>query len=151
MATILKDRVISATELNRRSGALLKEAVRRPITVLRSSGNVVMLSRERMARSFQAEEQSKTIQEIMSNLMTRLVSKSKKNVTPRYRWMNQFDDTDLREFAREYVEVFGRASSGLIEWNEVDALVHEWQESAIALQDKRLVREWKRVRKSLQA
>lgn len=147
MATVLKDRVISATELNRKSGALLREAVRRPITVSRAGGDVVLLSREQAARSIQAEEQGKTLQEIMSNLMTRLVFKSK-NVTLQYRWMNQFDNKDLSEFAGEYIEAFGQASNGLTDWNEVDALVHEWHQSAIALQDKQLVREWKRVQRA---
>lgn len=147
MTTILKDRIVSPTELNRRPGALLREAVRRPITISRTGGDVVLLSRERAARSFQAEEQGKTLQEIMSNLMTRLVFHSR-NVTLQYRWMNLFDNKDLSEFFREYIEAFGRASSGLIDWDEPDAIVHEWRQSAIALQDKRLVREWKRYKRA---
>ncbi len=51
--TLFADRIYTATELNRKSGELLTAAAEKPITVMGSSGPVVMQSRDRAALSEQ--------------------------------------------------------------------------------------------------
>ena len=46
-------------------------------------------------------------------------------------WLNAFDDQDeLRELLDEATIAFHRVQAGDIDWQEFDAVLHEWQETA---------------------
>jgi len=54
-------------------------------------------------------------------------------------WLKVFDSDELGEFITEILNAFQGLSSGINDWELLDAVIHEWQESAMAIQNKEVV------------
>lgn len=50
-----------------------------------------------------------------------------------YGWLSVFDSDELQEFIKELSEAFRLIDSSTTAWEIIDALIHEWHESAIAI------------------
>jgi hypothetical protein len=54
-------------------------------------------------------------------------------------WLKVFDSDELGEFITEILNAFQDLSSGINDWELLDAVIHEWQESDLALQNQELL------------
>lgn len=132
MSTVFQDEIFSATELNRRSGHILDEAEKRPVTIMRNEDAFALLLRKDASRLMDAAFKARSMVELV--LAACDYKQQGKDVPPehQFEWINAFDATDLIAMLAEVSLTFRRAASGEIEWDEFDAVLHEWQESAWA-------------------
>lgn len=71
------------------------------------------------------------MQSVLETLDTLHVALAGEQVPPRFSWLYVFENDDLVRMEAEVFRAVGAAVSGAVEWSEAEALVHEWQESAI--------------------
>lgn len=123
------DNVYSSSDLNRRCGEVLDSARKGPVTISRNKEQYALLRREQAANLVRATLELGPLLELMEGAVC---VADGQEPPPSVAWLKAFDATDLRTMIRE---VLGAASSALHEtqdWDAVDAIVHEWRESALA-------------------
>jgi len=131
-AMLYGDRLINATELNRRPGRVLDLARERPVTIARNDEYFALLPREEMRFWVQAATLSKTVFELI-NVAYRLRLGEQIDLEHSYAWLKAFDTEELSELIAELESTFRQIGlqPGAIE--KLDATIHEWHESAIAI------------------
>jgi hypothetical protein len=133
MATVAKDgvfadEVFTATELNRRGGTILDHARRRPVTITRNNEQFALLRRE------QAAELVGTVTRIagaVSLLSEAHAAIGGGRASEPFRWLEEYGMDDLQKLFLQVLQATRRAASGECGWDDVEALVHEWRESAM--------------------
>lgn len=129
---IFSDDLVSATELNKRSGSVLDKAAVRPITITRNEEHFVLLRREEAACQVNRAIYSERIFELL-NAAFCLMAGGKIGSEQAYGWISSFDSDDLKLFVQEVVEAYRAITSDNEKWDYLDAVIHEWNESAIAI------------------
>jgi hypothetical protein len=132
MSTVFQDEIFSATDLNRRSGHILDEAEKRPVTIMRNEDAFALLPRKKASRLVDSAAKAVSMVELVlaaGHYRQRGLSVPQDH---HFEWVNAFDIDDLVTMVDEVSLMFRRAASGELEWDEFDAVVHEWQESAWA-------------------
>lgn len=130
-ASLYSDELISATELNRQPGRVLDRALEHPVTITRNDHSFALMRREEMANLVKASALTKIVVEII-NIAHLLRTKQIVGTENPYCWLSVFDAEELDELVAELVVVF-RQCSNTAEWEMLDAVIHEWHESAIAI------------------
>lgn len=129
---IYSDELITATELNRQPGRVLDKALERPITITRNDQSFALLRREEVTFLVQAATQSKAVFEILTVAFSLLLGKEIGFEHP-YGWLSVFDSDDLQDFIKDLSEAFRLIDFSSQAWDMIDAIIHEWHESAIAI------------------
>jgi len=129
-ASIFSDQLISATELNRQPGRVLDRALEHPVTITRNDQAFALLRREQMANLVRISAQAETVVEVIS-VAYQLRIGEKIDLEHPYGWLKVFDTEELTELVAEIVDAFRRCSA-TGDAEILDALIHEWQESASA-------------------
>ena len=132
MSTVFQDEIFSATDLNRRSGYVLDEARKHPVTIMRNEDAFALLLRKEASRLVDAASKAASMVELV--LAACYYKQNGTDVPPEhsFEWINAFDTDDLRTMIDEVSATFRRAASGESGWDEFDAVLHEWQQSAWA-------------------
>ncbi|MBW4617788.1 MAG: hypothetical protein KME17_00175 [Cyanosarcina radialis HA8281-LM2] len=131
-ANVYGDELITATELNRQSGRVLDRARERPVTIARNDEYFALLPRQQMASWVKAATLARVVLEtIDAAYRLRLGEEIGQEHTSR--WLTVFDSQELSEFIGELESAFRLvgAEPGAIE--RVEAVLHEWYESALAI------------------
>ncbi len=126
---IYSDDLISATELNRQPGQVLDRALLHPVTITRNDQAFALLRREDMANIVKVSAGAEIVVEIIS-VAYRLSIGEKVGWEHPYGWLSVFDTEELSEFVAEIVDAF-RRTSVVGDGEILDAIIHEWHESAI--------------------
>jgi hypothetical protein len=126
--SVFGDEVFTSTDLNRRSGEVLNPAREHPITISRNNEQFVLLRREHVARLFRTVNWVSMAVETMSEAQSVL---SGGRASLPYSWLEIFDKDDLRKLCSEILEATRKATMGMLDWGEVEAIMHEWRESAL--------------------
>lgn len=129
---IFGDSIVSATTLNRQSGSVLDRALRGPVTIMRNDEAFALVSRDLAARLVADYEHASKLVELLQAACDKLHGGSSPRPTDAFEWISVFDEHDLLEMTEEVLGAFYRARSGERSWDEFDALLHEWEESAWA-------------------
>ncbi|MBF2004345.1 hypothetical protein ACF3DV_22935 [Chlorogloeopsis fritschii PCC 9212] len=129
---IYSDELITATELNRQPGRVLDKALERPVTITRNDQSFALLRREEVTSLVKAATQSKAVFEALTVAFSLLLGKEIGFEHP-YGWLSVFDTDDLQEFIKELSEAFRLIDSSITAWEMIDAIIHEWHESGIAI------------------
>jgi len=130
-AGIYGDELISATELNRHPGQVLDRALEHPVTITRNEHAFALLRREEMADLVKAAAQTRVVVEVIN--VAYLLSQGKETGSDYpYGWLKVFDTEELNELVTETINAF-RLGSDTRDWGMLDAVIHEWHESAIAI------------------
>ncbi|MEH1929362.1 hypothetical protein [Nostoc sp.] len=129
---IYSDELITATELNRQPGRVLDKALERPVTITRNDQSFALLRREEVTFLVKAATQSKAVFEALTVAFSLLLGKEIGFEHP-YGWLSVFDSDDLQGFIKELSEAFRLIDSSPTAWEMIDALIHEWHESALAI------------------
>ncbi len=136
-AGVYGDEIISATELNRHPGRVLDMALERPVTITRNDNSFALLRRDDMTRLVKAVNQINIVFEVL-NVAYRLRLGEQIGTEHPYGWLNVFDTDELNELIEEVISAFRRTESDSGAWDTLNAVIHEWHESAIAIQSHEL-------------
>jgi hypothetical protein len=136
-AGVYGDEIISATELNRHPGRVLDMALERPVTITRNDNSFALLRRDDMTRLVKAVNQINIVFEVL-NVAYRLRLGEQIGTEHPYGWLNVFDTDELHELIEEVISAFRRTESDPGAWDALNAVIHEWHESAIAIQSHEL-------------
>jgi hypothetical protein len=125
---LFSDEVYTATELNRRGGTILDRARRRPVTISRNNEQFALLRRD------QAAKLVGTVNRIIRAIS--VVAQARAGITgdpilEPFRWLEVYEKDDLEKLVTEVLAATLSAASCDGDWDEVEALIHEWRESAI--------------------
>ncbi|MEH2258140.1 hypothetical protein [Nostoc sp.] len=129
---IYSDELITATELNRQPGRVLDKALERPVTITRNDQSFALLRREEVTFLVKAATQSKAVFEALTVAFSLLLGKEIGFEHP-YGWLSVFEKDDLQDFIKELSEGFRLIDSSTTAWEIIDAIIHEWHESAVAI------------------
>jgi hypothetical protein len=132
LSNIYSDELITATELNRQPGRVLDKALEHPVTITRNDQSFALLRREEVTFLVKTATQSKTVFEVLTVAFSLLLGKEIGFEHP-YGWLRVFDSDDLQDFIKEVSEAFRLIDFSSTAWNMIDAIIHEWHESAIAI------------------
>jgi len=132
MSTVFQDEIFSATDLNRRSGHIIDEAQKHPVTIMRNEDAFALLLRKEASRLVDAATKAASMVDLVFAACR--YKQNGTDVPPEhsFEWINAFDADDLRTMLDELSTTFRRSATGEIGWDEFDAVLHEWQESAWA-------------------
>lgn len=122
MSTIFADRIRRAKDLNRRSGAILREARKRPITVVTEGAEpVVMQRRDIAARDALTRSWLLRLEPLIEHLQ------GQDPAVPReFSWVSDLQRLNRRRFADELVGRFGAAARGG-DFDAFDQWLYEWE------------------------
>lgn len=137
MESIYSDELITATELNRQPGRVLDKALEHPVTITRNDQSFALLRRENVAAFVKAAQGSKEIVELLSTAF-RLLLKQKIGIEHPYSWLLVFDSDELNELIDEVTQAYRLVDLYEKAWDELDAIIHEWYESALAISNPEL-------------
>jgi hypothetical protein len=128
---VFDDVIVSATTLNRHSGEILDQAWEKCVTIMRNEQSFALLRREQAAGM---TAQLRCAQQILDlfHAIERIRSGAVLDPADEFEWLTAFALDDLKDTAGEVYAAYTRAQRGEIPLEEVDAVIHEWQESAWA-------------------
>lgn len=136
-ASVYGDEIITATELNRQPGRVLDIALERPVTITRGDQSFALLRRDEITQLVKAAKLTNTLFEVL-NVAYRLRLREQIGTEHPYGWLNVFDTDELSELIEEVISAFRMTDSDPGAWDTLDAVIHEWHESAIAIQSHEL-------------
>lgn len=132
MNPIYSDELITATELNLQPGRVLDKALDHPVTITRNDQSFALLRRENVALFVKTAQRSREIVELLSTAF-RLLLKQKNGTEYPYGWLGVFAENELNEFIDEVMSAYRSVDLYEKAWDELDAIIHEWYESALAI------------------
>ena len=136
--TIFGDEIFTATDLNRRAGQVLDEAKNRPVTITRNDEAFALLLRKDASRMVEAASNAGRMVDLVAAISTYRQAGAPVPVGHPFEWLNAFDMDELKELLAEMYGTFRRAASAEISWDDFEAVLHEWHESAMALRSEAL-------------
>ena len=125
---LFADEMYSSTDLNRRSGEVLDHATKRPVTISRNKEQFALLRRDYAAKLIKTARQFGPILDLLGSALSAVEGKE---VPLAMAWMKAFDTNDLRRMIREVLVASDKALQETNDWDCVDAIIHEWRESAL--------------------
>ncbi len=138
---IFSDEMVKATELNRHSGQILDRAKVRPITIARNEDFFTLINRDELSTLVQEADQAKQVAALLSSAFSTL-KQGKLDSSHAYSWLNAFDSDEIQELIGEVVSQHQLAQSSVHHREELEAIIHEWHESAIAILSTDLAAAW---------
>lgn len=133
---VYSDDLFTATDLNRQSGQVLDRALDHPVTITRNDQAFALLSREKMANWIKAVSNLRDALEIIGAISQLRTGES---IDSRhiYGWVRVFDAEELADLEKE-IHSAVRHCSDAGSWDLLDTVIHEWRESAIAIESSEL-------------
>lgn len=128
---VFSDDVFTATELNRRGGAILDRARRRPVTISRNNEQFALLRREQAAYLVGTVTKIVRSVAVLSEAHAAIAGSQ---VSEPFKWLQAYERDDLQKLIAEVLQTTRKAASNECDWDEVEALIHEWRESALVAQ-----------------
>lgn len=138
---MFSDKVIKATELNRASGRVLDQALESPLTIVRNEQQFALLSRDLMSVLSTELYHSGNLLDLMITVVHILLGHPIGSEHP-YGWLRAFDQEELGELYSEITDAYRKVSTVPDGWEELEAVIHEWKESAIAILSDDLAAAW---------
>jgi hypothetical protein len=136
-APVFTDEIFTATDLNRRAGQVLDEAKRRPVTITRNDEAFALLLRKDASHLMETVFHGGHMVDLLTAISN--YRRAGNDIQPghSFEWLNAFDVDDLDTLQAEAYAAFREArASG--SWDDFDAVLHEWQESAVAVRSEAL-------------
>jgi hypothetical protein len=137
MNPIYSDELITATELNRQPERVLDKALKHPVTITRDDQSFALMRRENVTLFVKAAQRSREIVEILSTTFRLLLKQKIEHESP-YGWLEVFDADELNELIDEVMSAYRSVELYEKAWDELDAIIHEWHESALAISNPNL-------------
>jgi hypothetical protein len=130
MTDVFSDEIVTAKELNRQPGRILDLALEHPVTITRNSEAFALMPRENVTALIQAAKVAGLAFE-STGLAFRVMEGEKLPKGHLYAWMMEFDRDELKDFIESITSTFHQFAGLPNAWDEVDAVIYEWHESAL--------------------
>ncbi|MEC4814959.1 MAG: hypothetical protein SAK29_17015 [Scytonema sp. PMC 1069.18] len=124
--------MFTATELNLQPGKVLDRALEHPVTITRNDEHFALLRREEVSSLTKAAHNGRYLIELLSAAF-RLCLGEKLSTEHPHGWLKVFDKDELQDFVNEVTEAYRSAIFCEQAWEELEAIIHEWYESALAI------------------
>lgn len=138
LTNVYSDELIPENTFNKEPGNVLDLAWKNPVTITRNQQYFALLRRDDLTQMMKVITISKKVLEILDIAYKLRLGEDVNSQHP-FVWLKVFDSDELGEFITEILNAFQGLSSGINDWELLDAVIHEWQESAIAIQNKEVV------------
>lgn len=140
MAALLEEEIRSATDLQKRTKAVLDTASERPVIIRREQKDDIALVNHALARrAFAALELSKLIGAACRYAVARLARPDEERAHVPYpielEWAREFDNDDLAGFVEELAAASDGVFAGDRPASDVTDVVEQWRRSAMVLRD----------------
>lgn len=139
--SIFGDELIQAKELNRRPGQVLDKALSHPVTITRNNEFFTLIRREDISSLVNQADQTKEVFELTSAAFL-LLHGGEIDTTHPFGWLHAFDTDEIQELVKEVTSAYRKAEFADEYREELQAVIHEWHESAIAIQSDDLTDAW---------
>lgn len=126
---LFSDEVFTSTELNRHVGTILDHARRRPVTISRNNELFALLRREQAAKLVGTVNRIIRAVSVLSAARTAITGGQ---IPEPFRWLEVYEKDDLEKLVTEVLSAMLSAASCESDWDDVEVLIHEWRESALA-------------------
>jgi hypothetical protein len=130
---IFSDAIVTAKELNRQPGRILDLALEGPVTITRNHEAFALLPRENVTSLIQTAKVAGLAFEVTS-IAFRVMEGETLPKGHLYAWMMEFDRDELKDFVESVTSTFHQFAGQTNAWDEVDAVVYEWHESALVIE-----------------
>jgi len=131
---VFDDIIVSATMLNRRSGEVLDQALERSVTIMRNEQAFALLPREQASQMTSLLRGAQQVLDLL-HAIDRVRSGAGSDPADQFDWITAFGPADLQEMADELYAAYAKIRSGEVPADELDAIIHEWQETAWAVRN----------------
>ncbi len=143
MGLLLDGEIRSATDLQKRTKAVLDKATERPVLIHREEPNddITLVSHTLARKVFAAYELTELLHGVLQYVLGRLDKRAAiadVGYPLELEWAREFDDDDLVDFAKELAEAYRRVVTGGRPTTDVTDLVEQWRRSAVVLRDENL-------------
>ena len=125
---LFTDELFTSTDLNRRVGEVLNQARKAPVTISRNGEQFALLKREQAAELVKSVAQFGQMLELIEGVLSVVEQKAPPGSLL---WLKAFEAPDLRKMLREILASSASALRETGDWDSVNAIVHEWHESAM--------------------
>ena len=129
--SVFGDDVYTSTDLNRRSSEVLNHARVRPVTISRNDELFALLRRDQAANLVQSVRALGTVVGLLSEVKKTFAGELPSST---FSWLKTYDKEDLETLFKEVLQITVSALAEEVEFSEVEALIHEWHESALVAQ-----------------
>lgn len=129
--SLYSDIIFTSKDLNRKSGSVLDEAMKQPVTITRNGDTFALLKRERMGEITLASHYKTVVINLMNSAIQLSTGNALEERDP-YRWILEFDSEEREEMIAEILQSLKYAEE-TNDWDELKSVIFEWRESAIAL------------------
>jgi hypothetical protein len=129
---VFDDVIVSATTLNRHSGEVLDQALEKCVTIMRNEQAFALLRRDQAAEMTALLRSAQRLLDLF-HAIERARSGAALEPADEFEWIAAFGLDDIKNMAEEVYAAFARARRGEVQLEELDAVIHEWQESAWAM------------------
>ena len=130
--------VYGAQDLRRRSTEVLKKAIETPVIVVSPYGTVNVVERGLFQRAEQAGERERIVEDLLRAIAASRMNQSASAYPANLRWVRHLDADDLTTFLSEVIASLDDFADGRLAWSDVEAVLHEWKESATVARDPEL-------------
>jgi hypothetical protein len=127
---VFSDAIVTAKELNRQPGRILDLALEGPVTITRNNEAFALMPRENITLLIQAAKAAGLAFEVTS-VAFRVIEGETLSKEHLYAWMMEFDRDELKDFMESVTSTFHQFAGLPSAWDEVDAVIFEWHESAL--------------------
>ena len=128
---VFGDRMFSSTDLNRRGGEVLNQALKQPVTISRNAEQFALMPREQAAELFRCVEGLTRVTEIVAEAQAAIRGSSPREPLE---WLAAFDRDELEAFVEELISLARQIATKSHDWGELEAALHAWRESAAVAQ-----------------
>lgn len=126
------DKIIKATELNRKSGSILTQASSQAVTIVRNDEYFTLVRREEVTNLVAEATHAKNVFEVVNAAF--FVSRGgAAGVESPYGWLRAFDSDEIQDFVTEVLTAYRSAAVIPNGWDNINTIIHEWHESAITI------------------
>jgi hypothetical protein len=127
---VFSDAIVTAKELNRQPGRILDLALEGPVTITRNNEAFALMPRENITLLIQAAKAAGLAFEATS-VAFRVIEGETLPKEHLYAWMMEFDRDELKDFMESVTSTFHQFAGLPSAWDELDAVIFEWHESAL--------------------
>jgi hypothetical protein len=132
---VFADTVFTSTDLNRRGGEVLNQALKHPVTISRNAEQFALMPRDQAARLYRSLEGLKAVTALLEEVQAAIGGHAPKH---HFEWLSAFDKDDLQRLSSEVLQESRQILDGAEDWEQMDGLLHAWRESAMVAESRTL-------------
>lgn len=142
------EKLVTTTDLARNYRKVLDAAAKGPVSIPREQEKpaITLVARDMWQQASCAEQWIAAFAAIVYSCLAIMSGNDDLSLPYEFEWLREFDKDDVAEFLAEFSDAMRNATAGVRSWEEVEAVLHEWHHSALAIRDEELQARFKQAR-----